>query len=62
MTKGTAARGKHTSQRTHMQCRRCGNRSYHKRKGQCAYCGFPAPKLRRYSWQTKNFNNRRRID
>ena len=61
MTKGTTARGKHTSKRTHMQCRRCGNRSFHKRKGRCAYCGYPSPKLRRYAWQRKNFNHRRRI-
>ncbi|MHA2237552.1 MAG: 50S ribosomal protein L37e, partial [Candidatus Hodarchaeales archaeon] len=55
------ARGKHTSHRTHMQCRRCGNRSFHKRKGRCASCGYPSPKLRRFAWQRKNFNHRRRI-
>ena len=62
MVKGTTARGKHTSQRTHMICRRCGNRSYHKRKGKCSYCGFPSPKIRRFAWQRKIFNNGRRND
>ncbi len=25
---------------THVKCRRCGNKSFHKSKGKCASCGF----------------------
>ena len=56
MTKGTPSEGKKASARLHYKCRRCGNNSYHKKKGICAYCGFGSTaKIREYSWQKKNF-------
>ena len=54
MVKGTAAFGRHSGKTNHTMCRRCGNHSYHKRKGICASCGFGKTKrLRRYAWNVK---------
>ena len=54
MTKGTAAYGKHSGKENHTMCRRCGNHSYHKRKGFCASCGFGHTKrLRTYAWHVR---------
>ena len=38
--KGTPSKGKHNKGETHMPCRRCGKRTYHKQKGECASCGY----------------------
>ncbi len=51
MTKGTASKGKRNS-KTHIMCRRCGNRSYHIRKKRCAHCGFgETKKMKDYNWK-----------
>ena len=51
MGKGTPSMGKRSSKKTHIQCRRCGNHSYHVRKGVCASCGFgDSSKMRKYAW------------
>ena len=39
--------------KTHGLCRRCGRHSYHLQKYECAGCGYPAAKLRRYNWSEK---------
>ncbi|MGA8842871.1 MAG: hypothetical protein WB511_04745 [Nitrososphaeraceae archaeon] len=33
-----------------MRCRRCGHNAYHKRGKQCAKCGYPDPKFRKFEW------------
>ena len=49
MTKGTAAH--FGGKRTHTACRRCGKRSFHMQKRECASCGFGRiKKLRTYNW------------
>ena len=54
MTKGTASFGKHNKAATHTMCRRCGSRSYFKRKSFCASCGYgKTAKLRTYNWNVK---------
>lgn len=54
MTKGTASHGKKSGKKTHIYCRRCGKRTYHKRKKACSSCGYGKSKrLRSYTWQTK---------
>lgn len=54
MTKGTASFGRQSGKKTHIPCRRCGQRSYHVRKHRCAYCGFgERTTMRRYNWTTK---------
>lgn len=51
MSKGTPSMGKHSSKKTHIRCRRCGNHAYHVRRKTCASCGFGATaKLRSYNW------------
>ena len=50
MVKGTTSMGGFTRKKTHIRCRRCGKNAFHKRHGRCASCGFPDPKIRRYSW------------
>ena len=51
--KGSPSMGKR-QKRSHILCRRCGNRSFHIRDGVCASCGFGRTKrLRSYSWQNK---------
>ncbi|WP_287582779.1 50S ribosomal protein L37e [Candidatus Borrarchaeum sp.] len=56
MGKGTPSLGK-KNRKVHIMCRRCGRRSYHVRKKQCAACGFGRSKrIRRYSWTNKKVN------
>ncbi|WP_181686521.1 50S ribosomal protein L37e [Halorhabdus salina] len=51
--KGTPSQGK-KNKTTHVNCRRCGEKSYHVRKGVCASCGFgKSAKRRDYAWQQK---------
>ncbi|OKY79190.1 MAG: Ribosomal protein L37E [Candidatus Methanohalarchaeum thermophilum] len=53
MGKGTPSFGKRQD-KTHVKCRRCGNKSYNVEKGVCASCGFgKSKKQRKYSWQDK---------
>ena len=52
MTKGTSSFGKRHI-KTHTLCKRCGNRSFHNQKKQCAQCGYPAAKLRSFEWSVK---------
>ncbi|MBD3388778.1 MAG: 50S ribosomal protein L37e [Candidatus Altiarchaeales archaeon] len=40
MTKGTPSLGKRGKRKTHVNCPRCGGKSYHQRKKECASCGF----------------------
>ena len=42
--------GGFTKKKVHIRCRRCGKNSLHKRHHQCASCGFPEAKRRKYSW------------
>ncbi|MBW3019047.1 50S ribosomal protein L37e [Candidatus Woesearchaeota archaeon] len=37
---GTGSQGRKGQGRSHIVCRRCGNRSYHKSRGICASCGY----------------------
>lgn len=58
--KGTPSFGKH-QKRTHVLCRRCGNRSFHIRKRKCSKCGYGASsKIKRYSWQNKTLTRKRK--
>ena len=50
MVKGTTSMGGFTKKKVHIRCRRCGKNSLHKRHHQCASCGFPEAKRRKYSW------------
>jgi len=60
MGKGTPSFGKRGGRPTHIRCRRCGRRAYHVRKKRCAACGFgESPRIRRYSWQTKDVRKNR---
>lgn len=60
MTAGTPSFGKH-HKKTHIRCRRCGERSYHIRKKICASCGFGATaKIRTYNWQNKFGANKKK--
>jgi len=53
MSKGTAARGKHSKGKSHIRCRRCGKPTYHVRKKKCSSCGYgKTAKTRKYNWQT----------
>ncbi|MBM1154958.1 50S ribosomal protein L37e [archaeon] len=60
MVKGTTSFGRHSRKTVHIRCRRCGRRAYHVRKKRCAACGFPDPKIRKYSWQNKKTIGRRK--
>jgi len=52
VTKGTRSFGKkHT--KSHVLCKRCGQRAYHVQKQQCASCAYPQPKMRRYNFLYK---------
>mmetsp|Transcript_62190 Transcript_62190/g.98933 ORF Transcript_62190/g.98933 Transcript_62190/m.98933 type:complete len:147 (-) Transcript_62190:1209-1649(-) len=52
MTKGTWSKGKR-NRKSHALCPRCGRRALHCKKKQCAACGFPNSKIRKYNWCTK---------
>ncbi len=59
MVKGTPSLGKRGKAKLHFRCRRCGNASFHKKKGVCSYCGYgKTSKIRKYSWQKKSFFKR----
>ncbi len=54
MTKGTPSFGRHSGKKTHIRCRRCGERAYHVRKKKCASCGYgETAKIRKYNWNKK---------
>jgi len=51
MTKGTPSKGKMSRGKTHIVCRRCGKRTYHKSKKECSSCGYgKTSKMRNYNW------------
>ncbi|MBI2145874.1 50S ribosomal protein L37e [Candidatus Woesearchaeota archaeon] len=55
MTKGTASHGRKSGKKTHIPCRRCGQRAYHVRKKRCASCGYGAQATRRsFAWIKKD--------
>ena len=46
--------GRKSGKKTHIHCRRCGQRTMHKRFKICASCGFgKSARMRSYSWQKK---------
>lgn len=46
--------GKKSGKSNMIACRRCGKRTYHQRKKECASCGYgKSAKLRGYAWQKK---------
>jgi large subunit ribosomal protein L37e len=50
---GTPSQGK-KNVKTHVKCRRCGEKSYHVKKGVCSSCGFgKSAKRRDYEWESK---------
>ncbi|MEK6950644.1 MAG: 50S ribosomal protein L37e [Nanoarchaeota archaeon] len=52
--KGTPSHGRKTGKKTHIRCRRCGQRSYHIQKKKCASCGFGVQStLRRPHWRKR---------
>ncbi|MFH0874445.1 MAG: 50S ribosomal protein L37e [archaeon] len=52
MTKGTPSQGKKSGKITHIHCRRCGQKSYHRNKHKCSSCGYgKSAKMRDYSWK-----------
>jgi large subunit ribosomal protein L37e len=54
MTKGTASMGKKSGKKTHIPCRRCGDRSFHVKNKVCSSCGFgKSTKLTSYNWKKK---------
>ncbi|MHA1238840.1 MAG: 50S ribosomal protein L37e [Candidatus Odinarchaeia archaeon] len=60
MTKGTPSFGRKSGKKNHIRCRRCGRRSYNVVEKYCAACGFGRSKrIRKYSWQNKNFYKKR---
>ncbi|MDY6774494.1 50S ribosomal protein L37e [Halorutilales archaeon Cl-col2-1] len=57
MGKGTPTQGKR-NKKTHVKCRRCGEKSYHLKKERCSSCGFgKSSKQRSYNWQDKTGDN-----
>ncbi|MBN2420679.1 50S ribosomal protein L37e [Candidatus Woesearchaeota archaeon] len=51
---GTGSKGLKAKNKTMINCRRCGRRSYHMTKKKCSACGFgKSSKLRGYAWQKK---------
>ena len=58
--KGTPSFGK-KNKKVHIICRRCGRRSYHIREKACSACGFgKSPRIRKYKWQWKTVEGKRR--
>ena len=54
MTKGTPSMGRRSGKKTHIMCRRCGNRTYHVNKKRCSSCGYGnSARQRSFSWQKK---------
>ncbi|RLJ03295.1 MAG: 50S ribosomal protein L37e [Candidatus Aenigmatarchaeota archaeon] len=61
MSKGTPSFGKH-QRRTHVRCRRCGRKSFHKRKGYCAACGFgKTTHIKNENWKTRKITGERKL-
>ncbi|HOI18297.1 MAG TPA: 50S ribosomal protein L37e [Candidatus Woesearchaeota archaeon] len=55
MAKGTPSQGRRNKKASHIRCRRCGNRSYHRKTGICSSCGYGySPRIRSFSWQKKD--------
>ncbi|MFP4112644.1 MAG: 50S ribosomal protein L37e [Candidatus Woesearchaeota archaeon] len=55
MGTGTAAHGKKSGKVSHINCRRCGKKTYHISKKECSSCGYgKSPKLRSYKWQKES--------
>ena len=53
--KGTSSMGKKSGKKNMIYCRRCGKRTFHKRKKRCSSCGYgKTSRLRSYAWQKKN--------
>ncbi len=60
MTKGTPSFGR-KNKRTHIACRRCGNRAYHVTANICSKCSFgKSAKLKTMAAQTRYLNGNRR--
>ena len=60
MVKGTPSFGKR-NKRSHVLCRRCGQRSYHVRDKECAACGYgKSSRIRKFGWQWKKLLGGRR--
>mgnify|MGYP000097142520 CR=1 FL=1 len=60
-SKGTAVFGK-SNKIVHIACRRCGRHSYNVSKGYCSACGFGrSRKIRKYAWQWKDVNRKKRL-
>ncbi|KAL7722264.1 60S ribosomal protein L37-A [Entamoeba marina] len=57
MTKGTSARGTRHN-KSHINCKRCGKRSWNLQKQRCASCGYPDSKMRQYAWGYKALRRR----
>ncbi|MBW3012233.1 50S ribosomal protein L37e [Candidatus Woesearchaeota archaeon] len=54
MSKGTASKGKRSKGKTHIYCRRCGDKTYHKTRKICSSCGYGrSTRLRSYNWAKK---------
>lgn len=55
MGSGTAPMGQRNKKETHIRCRRCGRKSFNRKKGYCAACGFGrSSRMRKYSWSRKH--------
>jgi len=55
MTKGTSSMGKKSGKKTHIRCRRCGEKTYHCRQSTCSSCGYgKSAKMRSYAWKKKD--------
>jgi len=55
MTKGTPSMGKKSGKKTHFPCKRCGKKSYHKKKRKCSSCGYgETATKRKFNWNKKN--------
>lgn len=62
MAKGTPSFGKKVGVK-HIRCRRCGKVAYHAKKQKCAACGYgKTKKLRKFKYQTRNANRKRRTN
>jgi large subunit ribosomal protein L37e len=52
--KGTPSMGKRSRLKSHIICRRCGNRTFHISKKVCSHCGYGrSSRLRAYNWNKK---------
>ncbi len=63
MSKGTPSRGKRQN-KVHTRCRRCGNASFHIKKGVCSACGYgKSARIKSFSWQKKKrTGSKQRLD